>query len=226
MHPNIVLFPSDEWFYRSAVLMHEAVRNTLNTQKTCSLMLTGGKSAEQIFHIWAEFSDFQTFTGINFYFTDERWVPLSDEENNYNMILKSLFKAGIPPGCCVYPVQTDLVDASTAAHQYGNILPDKIDVMILGVGEDGHIASLFPNNVSLDVEDNSVVSTIGTKSPFERVTITRRVISKAKATIVLAPGIGKAKILHTALKDPDNYKELPARLLLDSTWLVDHLIEY
>jgi 6-phosphogluconolactonase len=226
MAPNIIQFSPTQWIYRSALLIHEAVINAICKNKRCSVMLTGGRSAEKIYHIWAGFQEFEQFSGIDFYFTDERWVPLNDIDNNCNMTLKSLFKAGVPEGCNLYRVETNLSNASSAAFHYGKNLPDIIDVMILGVGEDGHIASLFPNNFSLEEQESKVISTIGSKPPSQRITITRRVLNNAKTKIVLAPGIEKAKVLQAALKDKANYKAVPVRLVFDSTWLVDQLVEH
>jgi 6-phosphogluconolactonase len=225
MSPNIIVFPQHQWVYQSALLIHETVKNALSVNKKCAVMLTGGRSAEKIYNSWSDNPEFQYLSGITFYFTDERWVPLSDQDSNYNMTLNSLFKSGIPTNCRVYPIQTNLQSPAVAAMQYENILPDMIDVMLLGVGEDGHIASLFSNNAALNIENRSVVSIFGEKFPYQRITITRPVIKKAGAKFVLAPGAEKAKVLSNVFIDIKNIKELPARLLIDAIWLMDQVIQ-
>ena len=72
--------------------------------------------------------------------------------------------------------RADAADAATAARSYGQLLPDPLDVMILGMGEDGHTASLFPGSPALDESLERVVPVTGPKAPLRRMTITPRVI--------------------------------------------------
>ena len=102
-------------------------------------------------------------------------------------------------------------------------MPDSIDVLLLGVGEDGHIASLFPNNASLQERKRRVIPITGPKPPFERLTITPQVIAKARSVFMLATGSAKAAMLCAALNNPNDIAALPARLTLGGTWLMDHM---
>ena len=100
-------------------------------------------------------------------------------------------------------------------------MPDSIDVLLLGVGEDEHIASLFPNNASLQECKRRVVHITGPKPPFERLTITPPVIAQAESIFVLATGPAKAAILSMARQAPGNFNAVPVRLVLGATWLLD-----
>ena len=88
-------------------------------------------------------------TGVSFYFGDERCVTPDHAESNYGMAMKTLFPQSVPTGCAVFRMEADTADQEAATQRYAYLLPDLIDVLLLGVGEDGHIASLFPNNAAL-----------------------------------------------------------------------------
>ena len=105
-----------------------------------------------------------------------------------------------------------------------DLLPDSIDVLLLGVGEDGHIASLFPNSTALQELNRRVISITGPKPPFKRLTVTPQVITKARSVFVLATGSAKAAMLYAALDNPNDIETLPARITLGGTWLIDHLL--
>ena len=81
---------------------------------------------------------------MSFYFGDERCVPPDHDESNYGMEMQTLFSHGVPIECSVFRMEADAIDIEAAAQRYADLLPDSIDVILLGVGEDGHIASLFP----------------------------------------------------------------------------------
>ena len=112
-------------------------------------------------------------------------------------------------------------DREAAAKAYEKLLPESMDVLLLGMGMDGHIASLFPNNPALRSRQRSVVPTTGPMSPCERLTITPRVITQARSVFVLATGAEKGKVLAEALQSADDFLSLPVRLTLAGTWLLD-----
>jgi 6-phosphogluconolactonase len=113
-------------------------------------------------------------------------------------------------------------DRDAAAWRYDEALPEKMDVLLLGVGEDGHIASLFPGNEAMNEAGRRVVAVVGPKLPCERLTITPPVIKQARSIFVLATGAAKAAVLNELLAVPDNaVVMLPARLVLHATWLLD-----
>ena len=90
-------------------------------------------------------------------------------------------------------------------------------MLLLGVGEDGHIASLFHNNVALQECKRRVVYITGSKPTFERLTITPPVITQAKSIFVLATGPAKGVILSMARKTPGNFNAVPVRLVFAVT---------
>lgn len=221
MHQQIVLLEPKEWPALAAGKIQKAILDVLNEQGQCSVMLTGGRSADRLYTAWSELPAFQSLTGVRFYFGDERCVPPSHPESNYGMVMRTLFRRGVPPGCTIFRMEADDPDQEAAARRYSEALPDMVDVMILSVGEDGHIASLFPGGAALRENHRRVVPATGSKPPCMRLTITPSGIVHAKSIFVLAIGAAKAAVLSKALLVPADFDSLPARLVLNATWLLD-----
>jgi len=110
------------------------------------------------------------------------------------------------------------------AERYAKLLPQSIDVMLLSVGSDGHVASLFPNANSLNEIKKTVIAIEDSpKPPSKRITITKKVIKTAKNIVLMAEGEAKGEVLAKALLDPENINELPVRLTIGNraTWVLD-----
>jgi 6-phosphogluconolactonase len=118
-------------------------------------------------------------------------------------------------------MEADSLNLELAANNYSKLLPKSIDLLMLSVGEDGHISSLFPHSPVLHELQRSVVPVVGFKPPFSRLTITPQVIQSARNIIVIAEGIEKRKIYEKALQDPEDIDSIPARLVLNRTWVFD-----
>ncbi|VUX54856.1 6-phosphogluconolactonase [uncultured Woeseiaceae bacterium] len=218
---NFLYFDPSEWATQSSKLILGVIAANLREHGKCRLMLTGGKSAEKLYTAWEESSAFCTATGIQFYFGDERCVAPDHPESNYGMSMRKLFPKGVPEGCSVFRMEADDPDREASALRYNNELQERIDVLLIGVGEDGHIASLFPGSPELKETDRRVVPVSGPKPPFNRLTITAPVIAEARTVFVLAPGEVKTQILMRALQEPGAVDALPVRLVLGATWLLD-----
>lgn len=187
-----------------------------------SLMLTGGRGAKALYEEWnklAKPSDNQI--GVHVYLTDERCVPLDHKDSNFGMLSKSLHLDGKLTNLLIHPMEASSEDWNSVAERYAEILPDSIDILILSVGEDGHIASLFPYSPALHQCNKRVISVFGAKAPYYRLSVTSQVISCAKKVFVLAFGEEKRRIYQEALKNPRDIDAIPARLVLDRTWIFD-----
>lgn len=214
-------FDPGEWSVRSAELIQKSVEACLRERGTCSVLLTGGRSAEKLYQVWAGLGAFGQLGGVRFYFGDERCVPPDHPHSNYGAAMHSLFAGGVPRNCSVFRIEADDTDREAAARRYDELLPEKLDVLLFGVGEDGHIASMFPRSESLRETRRKVVPVICPKPPPERLTVTPPVIKLARSVFVLASGADKASVLIKALQEPGNIDALPARLVLKATWLMD-----
>jgi 6-phosphogluconolactonase len=151
---------------------------------------------------------------VELFFGDERKVPLDDERSNYRMVKTALLDR-IP--VTAHP----LVDATA----YDALLRDRgpFDLLLLGMGEDGHTASLFPGSPALGEHDRWVVEAPGVEPARERFTITAPVIVAARHILLLVGGKGKAEVLREVLEGPRG--QHPAQLALEgngeAVWLVD-----
>lgn len=224
MRPEIKRFEVPAWPKLAASHIQDCINTILREQSRCSVMLTGGRSAERLYREWSEHPAFQLLQGVTFYFGDERCVPPDHSDSNYGMVMQTLFQRGVPAGCSVFRMEADNPDHGAGALAYGAALPKAIDVMLFGVGEDGHIASLFPGSTALQETDRRVVPITSPKPPHHRLTITPAVITQARYLFVLATGPVKAAVLCDALKTPNDFATLPARLVLNATWLLDNAL--
>ena len=157
------------------------------------------------------------------FWTDERCVPLADPRSNFHLAETELLPK--LAGARVHPVRGSAADYET---EIGPFLP--LDLVLLGLGEDGHVASLFPGNPATRETARLVADVHGApKPPPDRVTLTFPVLDAARETLVVAAGAGKAAIAGRIFSAPG---DLPAQRLSGSPrWLLDraaaaHLKEF
>ncbi len=115
----------------------------------------------------------------------------------------------------------ELEDGAAAAAEYEAILPERLDVLVLGIGEDGHTASLFPGDPALDAADRRVLAVRAPSPPHGRLTLTPIAIRAARERVMLARGNGKSAAVRRALEEPGPAREVPARLARVGHWILD-----
>jgi 6-phosphogluconolactonase len=143
---------------------------------------------------------------VHFFQVDERWVPPDDPRSNQRMLRERLVAQGPVPEENFHPVDTSARDAAAGAVRYEQALrrafPDppggfpRFDAVLLGLGEDGHTASLFPGSPALEEETAWVAAAEGGSPPVTRVTLTLPVLNAASHVIFLVSGKGKARALR------------------------------
>ncbi len=221
LEPRILVSPdSDSWAGFAADAIGQAICSVLSRKNVCYVMLTGGQMAERLYKYWAD-TDTLSLEGLRFLFGDERCVPPDHADSNYALVMKTLLAKGVPPGCSIMRMEAENSDREAAAKAYEKLIPEEIDILLLGMGADGHIASLFPNSSALLAEERSVLPIKGPKLPFERLTITPKVIASAKSIFLLVAGKKKGVVLAEALRSESDFMSLPVRLTLAGTWLLD-----
>jgi 6-phosphogluconolactonase len=138
------------------------------------------------------------------------------------MINSTLFTPTTPNGCKVFRIHGEAEDLKIEAQRYASLLPDSIDILLVGVGADGHIASMFPGDKSwLDSREN-VIHVSSSSHPFDRITITSNIIKKSKNVIILAPGTEKASVYSMLKTCSMGVLEIPAFLVANKLWLMDY----
>ena len=152
---------------------------------------------------------------------DERFVPPDHEQSNARMIRSTLFPNGIPPQQTFLAFDTTLGDPDQAAADFESRWHERgiasLHMAILGVGEDGHTASLFPNTTVLDVTDRVAAPVYVPRLDQWRVTLTLPVLQAAGLKIVQAAGRSKAAIVRDAALGAD----LPVTRVEPSWWFID-----
>jgi len=217
LKPHISISQSlDDWPGMATEAIQKAVDLAISDQGVCNLMLTGGTTAERLYRHWSQTAPF-AFEKIHFSFGDERCVPPDHPESNY-----ALVKGILPNLENIVRMEAENPDKSEAAESYSRLIPETVDVLLLGMGEDGHIASLFPMDPVLRSEARGVMPITGPKAPYERLTITPEVVKQARRIFVLATGANKGKTLDKALDAKADYFNLPVRLALKAVWLLDN----
>ena len=205
----------------AALVIQGAVEQILAKKSECSVMLTGGRTARLVYSAWSKLPQLKKLRGVRFYFGDERCVDTGHLDSNYKMVMDNLFGDGLPTDCQIYPMDGSAGDLIEAAFRYEKILPYSVDILLLGIGEDGHVASIFPKYPLIKNDSSLVEYVVGPKPPFKRLTITPIVIQRALSIYVLAHGSAKAKMLEIAKSDAQDVESFPARLALSGTWLLD-----
>ena len=201
---------------RILTLMTEAV----SARGHCHVMLTGGNTAARLYDHWRVAGGIPSLP-LTLYFGDERCVPPDDPESNFGLAQRRLFPDGLPAAVTVHRMQGELADREAAAAAYAALLPPAVDLVMLGMGGDGHIASLFPGSPLLDERIRQVAPATGPNPPRERLTVTPPVLAAARHLLLLAPGGAKAQVLAQALITPADTPALPVRLTLSGEWLLD-----
>jgi 6-phosphogluconolactonase len=186
----------------------------------CALALAGGRTPEPVYRMLAAMPDLD-WPRVEVFFGDERAVPPDDPESNYGMVRASLLSRVPVPEDRVHRMEAERPDRDAAARAYDRVLPPALDVLVLGVGPDGHTASLFPGSAALDERRRRVLPVTGAKPPAARLTITPPVIEAARRVIVLAAGADKAAAVARALEGPLSPKETPAALARRGDWFLD-----
>jgi 6-phosphogluconolactonase len=197
----------------------ELVAN-VGVRGSTTLCLSGGTTPRHTYECLAGLPGVP-WSKVKIYFGDERCVPPSHSDSNYRMAKEALFEpAGIPEQNIIRP-RAEAPNPELAASEYEQRLPPEFDVLVLGIGEDGHTASLFPGSAVLRERTRRVVHVVGDKPPPHRLTVTPPVIESARFTLVLATGRGKQSAVTQALEGPLDIERCPAQIARDAVWLLD-----
>lgn len=232
MPAEIVVLPSKQAVAEAlADRTAAALRAALEGEPRATLCLTGGSTPVPAYQRLAQAEDID-WDRVHIFWGDERCVPPEHEESNYAMALRTLLKpAGIPdsnvhrmPGGCP-PDEGSAIYEQALEQFFGDAL--RFDVLHLGMGDDGHTASLFPGTDALEVDDRRVA--IGQAPPSaavrDRLTLTFPTLAHADLCLIAAAGAGKREAFSAVLEAYDDGSDGPpvSRVRVDGTmvWLVD-----
>ena len=201
-----------------------------------TIALSGGSTPRNLYTlIAANASASLPWDRMFFFWSDERHVPPDDPESNYGMARDTLLsKVAIPPAN-IFPIPAENPDASAAAEIYEQTLRKffaegpgefpRFDLILLGMGPDGHTASLFPETSALQAKSRLVVANWVEKLKASRITFTLPVLNAARCVAFLVSGADKAAVLHEVLEGDGPAEKYPSKLVRPSEgkliWFVD-----
>ncbi len=210
---GVRIFPnSAKLFDAAAEEFFHVIHGSMERGEVCRIALSGGSTPKSLYSLIAERVDKGLARGIDWarvhlFFGDERCVPPDHPDSNYRMVKQSLLVHGLT--AAVHRVQAELAPEEAAARyeeelrgDFGDGLP-KFDLIILGLGPDGHTASLFPGSAALQDSTRWVAANHVEKFKSWRITFTYRVLNSAREDLFLVSGGEKADAVGQIFKGTD-----------------------
>ncbi|MDQ6965596.1 MAG: 6-phosphogluconolactonase [Mariprofundaceae bacterium] len=214
---NVQVFADAKVLARAAAeWTAQACREAIAARGVCHLVLAGGSSPKLCYEALCELD--MDWSRVHIWFGDERCVPMGHTDRNDRMADEALLSHVSIPASQIHRMQAELGPVEGAA-RYADALVSvgPMDVLHLGMGEDGHTCSLFPGKDSLTDDRLAFGVTDSPKPPPERVTLGYPVLNKARASLILAAGKGKQEAL-ARIKGGEN---LPVARVKGAIWFID-----
>jgi len=236
---EVRVFPTAEAMSRHAA--EEIVRlaeEAAGVSGRFTLVLSGGSTPRQTYALMADdhsLRERMPWSRTHFFWGDERLVPPDHPDSNYRMAYEAMLSKVQIPSEDVHRIAGEHQDATQAADEYERVLAEFFklgrgelpffDLVLLGLGPDGHVASLFPGTVALRERQRLVVANWVEQLDAERITMTPPVLSHAACVIFLVSGAEKAAALKAVLEPGAESKRLPAQRIRPQRgrliWLAD-----
>lgn len=225
---------AEELCLRAAEVVTRTIGDVVRSAGRCSLVLAGGSTPRPLYSLLASrFREEIPWDRVHLFWGDERYVAHDDMKSNYRMAREALLDHVPCPSENVHPMRTDFADPDAAARDYEAALreffPDddpRIDLVLLGLGDDGHTASLFPGSPALEERERWVVAATAPVEPRRRLTLTLPVLTRSMQTHFLVTGAGKAQMVRRVLTTSADFHRHPAAALahgaMPVTWWLDH----
>jgi len=216
----------------------EAARESVGERDCFRVALAGGSTPKALYELLGNNRLLQAmvpWSKMQLFFGDERHVPPDDVESNFRMVKEALLAKAPLEARQVHRIKGEMAKADQAAEQYEQELRaafglqvgelPRFDLVLLGMGPEGHTASLFPGTKALEEERRLAVANWVGKLDADRVTLTPPVLNNAARVIFLVHGAEKAPVLQAVLEGPYEPQQLPAQMIRPKSgrvlWLVD-----
>ncbi len=242
--PEIRVLPDGEALRRAAA--DEILRIALDVvtkRKIFTFALSGGRTPKPLYQLLggegdASYRAKMPWPQVHLFWSDERPVPADHPDSNYGMVRGAMLEKLSLTRKQVHRIRTEGLNPAQAAHEHQRELKDfftqnlmlrydvpRFDLILLGMGPDGHVAGLFPNSEALRERRLLVTAPKPTPSGQQRITLTMPVINMASNVIVLVSGADKAEAVKTALEGAPEADRCPAQAVKPSDgrliWIVD-----
>jgi 6-phosphogluconolactonase len=232
---QIKIFPTSyELAEKFAEELVSLINESAGRNNQFTVVLSGGTTPELLFSVLGDhFSKSVQWNYVQFFWGDERCVPADSSESNYGMTKRKLFDKIVIPSSNIHRIIGEN-DPESETIRYSEVISSNtrkrnglpvFDLVILGLGDDGHTASLFPDRPELLVSDKICEVAVHPITHQRRITITGRVLNNAEAIVFLATGIKKAAVIETLFKKDLSAQNLPAYYIVpvngNLTWYID-----
>lgn len=207
----------------------------LKKKKNITVALSGGSTPKSLFDYWAGLPEGEIdWSRVKFFWGDERCVPPTDNESNYKMTKEHLFDHISVPEKNIFRIKGEN-SPSEEAYRYNDILSEEVeqtkgipsfDIMMLGMGDDGHTASIFPYQINLWYNAQNCVEATHPDSGQKRVSITGKVVNASENVVFLVTGKNKAEKIKEIIEQPEqSERKYPAALVKPESgnliWFID-----
>jgi 6-phosphogluconolactonase len=231
MNQNVRIYPDRQALVAAALtLMVARIRTAVDERQCCSIALSGGSTPQPLYVALAH-TDLP-WDKIHIFWGDERYVTATHPDSNYGMTKRVWLDLVPIPAQNIHPMPTDADRPQLAAEAYereimahfgleAGVIP-VFDVVLLGMGDDGHTASLFPHTAALSVLDRLV--TVGDKDGQPRLTFTFSLLNRSRSTIFLVAGESKQSALAEIFAPTGDRSAYPSRGIQpqgELLWLLD-----
>ena len=194
------------------------INESVAKDKNFYLALSGGNTAQLLFkHLKKKYLDIINWSQVHIFWGDERCVPPESEESNYGYAFKLFLQHTNIPEENIHRIHGEANEKIEAKRYSGEILMNvptknklpKFDLIILGLGSDGHTASIFPDQMNLLESENICEVAVHPQTKQKRITLTGNIINNAANISFLVTGIEKAEVLADIINMKKNYKKYP-----------------
>ncbi|MEI6556129.1 MAG: 6-phosphogluconolactonase [Paludibacter sp.] len=219
MYPQLNIFDTPEATARAvAELILSKAKEKIKQSLPLNIALSGGNTPKLLFQILAkEYVDQMPWHILRLFWVDERCVPPTHAESNFGMTYENLLKHVPIQETNIFRM-TGEAESQTEAKNYADLLNTqlpilnglpKFDLVLLGMGDDGHTASIFPNNLSLLDAKETVAVAVHPVSGQKRITLTGNVINAAENIVFLVTGISKSTVLRQIINEEPGFEKYP-----------------
>ena len=211
--------------YAASDLIAQIIKAILKNKSRAKIALCGGSTPKAAYSLLGKKNI--DWKNVDFFLGDERWVDNSSQDSNCFLLNNSLFKEGNPSlEASFFSVSTvELPSPEDSAKDYEKILkknldgnPPKFDLILLGLGDDGHTASLFPGSDALFVRDDLI--TVGEGKGHKRITFTSKILNSADNVVFLISGSAKQIALKRLLDQSESWERTPAKLVAPNSKII------
>lgn len=231
---NLHIFKNKEILSdKLAEWISEFIAETLKQQEFFTLVLSGGSTPKILYEKLASGEHLKkiNWKRIHIFWGDERVVPFTDERNNAKMAFEVLLNHVDIPADQVHVMRTDIepnfasIEYSKILHHYFDHTMQSFDLVLLGMGDDGHTLSLFPGSSIIEDHENWVNSVYNKTQEMYRITIMPVIVNKSSRVAFMVEGEKKAMALHEVLEGNFNPSQFPSQIIKPANgelyWFVD-----